>query len=166
MIYRSWYSCLGSGPRFVFGLHDTSNRRSSMDSPAMVATQLTPELITEGAKLVEALDLAGIAPDAALWMYFPDVSAWKLLLAEDKVGPEGPRGVYRTIQKTLHGLRKDLAHLSLEDIALAKPDAPLIRLLGQAFTTGPGISGIRFTRNVINGTLIEDAYIYRLKKAA
>ena len=154
MIYRSWYSCLGSGPRFVFGLHDTSNRRSSMDSPAMVATQLTPELITEGAKLVEALDLAGIAPDAALWMYFPDVSAWKLLLAEDKVGPEGPRGVYRTI------------HLSLEDIALAKPDAPLIRLLGQAFTTGPGISGIRFTRNVINGTLIEDAYIYRLKKAA
>ena len=132
----------------------------------MVETQLTPELIQEGAALVEGLDGAGVSPDAALWFYFPDVNSWKLLLAEVKVGPEGPREVYRSVQKTLQSLRNKITHLSLEDVALAKPDAPLIALLRQALVTGPGISGIRFTRNVVNGTLIEDAYIYRLKRPA
>ncbi|MGH9411613.1 MAG: hypothetical protein ACRD1V_19425 [Vicinamibacterales bacterium] len=132
----------------------------------MVETQLTPELIQEGAALVERLDQEGVSPDAALWFYFPDISAWKLVLAEVKVGPEGPREVYRTIQRTLQTLRHQIAHLSLEDIAVAKPDAPIILLLTQAIATGPGISGIRFKNNVIDGTLIEDAYIYRLKRAA
>jgi len=134
-----------------------------MDTKPMVETQLTPELIKEGATLVAGLDQAGESPDAALWFYFPEIGAWKLLLAEVKVGPTGPRDVYRTIQKTLHSLREQVTHLSLEDVAVAKPDAPLIKLLRQALATGPGINGIRFTRNVINGVPIEDAYIYRLK---
>jgi hypothetical protein len=132
----------------------------------MVETQLSPELIAEGAALVENLDKTGVSPDAAFWFYFPDIGAWKLLLAEVKVGAEGPREVYKTVQKTLTALRNQVTHLSLENVALAKPDAPVVRLLRQAIATGPGISGIRFTRNVINGTLVEDAYIYRLKKPA
>ncbi len=132
----------------------------------MVESQLTRELIEEGATLVEGLDKAGESPDAALWFYFPDVGAWKLLLAEGKVGPTGPRDVYRTIQKTLQSLRNKITHLSLQDVAVAKPEAPLIQLLRQAVATGPGISGIRFTGNVINGVPIEDAYIYRLNAPA
>jgi len=132
----------------------------------MVETQLTPELIQEGAALVSGLDKAGEGPDAALWFYFTDMGVWKLLLAEVEVGPTGPRDVYRTIQKTLHSLRNEITHLSLEDVAVAKPDAPLIRLLRQAIATGPGIGGYRFTRNVINGVPIEDAYIYRLESPA
>jgi hypothetical protein len=132
----------------------------------MVETQLTPELIQEGAVLVKGLDKAGVSPDAALWFYFPDINAWKLLLAEVKVGPEGPRGVYRAVQKTLQTLRKQITHISLEDVVLAKPDAPIIRLLAHAIVTSPGINSIRFTHNVINGTLIEDALIYRLKRPA
>lgn len=132
----------------------------------MVETQLTPELMKEGATLLERLDKSGISPDAALWFYFPDIGAWKFLLAEVKLGPEGPREVYRGVQKALQALRNEVTHLSLEDVAVAKPDAPLIRLLSQAISTGPGINGIRFSRNVINGTLIEDAYIYRLKRPA
>lgn len=132
----------------------------------MVETQLTQELIREGATLVEALDNAGVSPDAALWFYFPDINAWRLLLAEVKVGPEGPRGVYRVVQKTLQGLQNQISHISLEDVVLAKPDAPIIKLLAKAIATGPGIKGIRFTHNVIDGTLIEDAFIYRLKRPA
>ena len=44
----------------------------------MVETQLTPELMEEGAALVRALDEAGLSPDAALWFYFPDINAWKI----------------------------------------------------------------------------------------
>ena len=132
----------------------------------MVETQLTQQLIDEGAALVRGLDQAGVSPDAALWFYFPDINAWKLLLAQVKVGPEGPREVYKTIQKTLQGLGDKVRSLSLEDVSVAKPEAPLIKLLSQALVTGPGVSGIRFTQNVINGTLIQDAYIYRLTRPA
>ena len=132
----------------------------------MVETQLTPQLISDGAALIGGLDQAGVSPDAAFWFYFPDIKAWKLILSEVKVGPEGPRGVYRQIQKAMSSLSDQLSSLTLTDVAVAKPDAPLITLLRQVVSTGPGISGMRFTNNVINGTLIEDAYIYRLKSPA
>lgn len=128
----------------------------------MVETNLTPELIDAGAALVREMDNVGLQPDAAFWFYFPEIQAWKLVIAEVKVGPEGPREVYRQIQRILGKLPEKPAALSLDDITLAKPDAPIVGLLRRALRTGPGISGIRFQHNVIDGTLIEDAYIYRV----
>jgi hypothetical protein len=132
----------------------------------MVETPLTPQRISDGIALIEGLDRAGISPDAAFWFYFPDIRGWKLILAEAKVGPEGPRGVYRQIQKTMNSISDKLSSLTLTDVAVAKPDAPLIALLRQVVATGPGIVGMRFTNNVVNGTLIEDAYIYRIRNPA
>ena len=132
----------------------------------MVETRLTQRLITEGARLVEKLDQTGEPPDAAFWLYFPDVGAWKLLLADKKVGARGPREVYKRIQKTLHALRNEVVHLSLENVAVAKPDAPIVALLSSAISTMPGIGGVRFRRNAINGVPIDDAYVYRLKRPA
>jgi hypothetical protein len=128
----------------------------------MVETTLTKEMIETGATLVRKLDERGLQPDAALWLYFPDVQQWKLVIAEVKVGKKGPKEVYRQIQKVLTESADEIAELSLDDVALAKPDAPIVALLRVAIRTGPGISGIRFKNNVINGTLIEDVYIYRL----
>ena len=132
----------------------------------MVETALTPPLIQEGGELLQALDKAGLAPDAAFWFYFSDVNAWKLVLAEMKVGPRGPREVYKQIQRTLGALSDKIKTLSLADVAVAKPDAPIVSVLKRAVRTGPGIGGIRFSQNVIDGVLIEDAYIYRLAKPA
>jgi hypothetical protein len=128
----------------------------------MVETNLTKEMIETGATLVRKLDDRGLQPDAALWLYSPDLEQWKLVIAEVKVGKKGPKGVYREIQRILAEFTDEIGELSLDDVALAKPDAPIIALLRIAVRTGPGISGIRFKNNVINGTLIEDAYIYRL----
>ena len=52
--------------------------------------------------------------------------------------------------------------VGLSDIGLLRTDAPIIRSLRTAINTGGGIAGIRFTNNVVNGNLIEDAYIYRV----
>jgi hypothetical protein len=128
----------------------------------MVETALTKEMIEPGATRVGKLDERGLQPDAALWLYSPDLQQWKLLIAEVKVGKKGPKEVYRQIQKILSESAEEIGELSLDDVALAKPDAPIIALLRVAVQTGPGISGIRFKNNVVNGTLIEDAYIYRL----
>jgi hypothetical protein len=128
----------------------------------MVETLLTKEMIATGATLVGKLDERGLQPDAALWLYSPDLQQWKLVIVEVKVGKKGPKEVYRQIQKILRESGGEMGELSLDDVALAKPDAPIISLLRASVRTGPGISGVRFKNNVIDGTLIEDAYIYRL----
>ena len=76
-------------------------------------------------------------------------------------GEIGPRDIYKKIQNILSQLPKE-GRLSLDDVALEKPNSPIITLLKVGVKTSPGISGIRFTQNVINGTVVEDAYIYRL----
>jgi hypothetical protein len=128
----------------------------------MVETILTKEMMELGAVLVRKLDEYGLTPDAALWLYFPEEEQWKLVVAESTLDTLGPKKIYRKIQQILADSAEELTGLSLEDVSLTKPDAPIIALFRAAIRTGPGISGIRFKNNVINGTLIEDAYIYRL----
>lgn len=130
----------------------------------MVETELTPELIREGARLVEHLDRRGASPDAALWLYFPETGAWKLLLAEMKWSAKGPREAYKLVQKSLRKLRPHLHYLTLDDIAVAAPDTPIIKLLSNVMRTGPGVHGMRFSNNVVGGVPIEDSYIYRLRR--
>ena len=56
--------------------------------------------------------------------------------------------------------------MRLDDVTVAEPDGPLIARLAKTVATGAGPNGVRFTRNVVNGTLVEDAYVYRLRGAA
>jgi hypothetical protein len=117
-------------------------------------------MIGAGGALVRKLDERGLQPDDAFWLYSSDTQEWKLVIAEVKFGKQGPRETYRQIQNAIAAL--DNEPISLDSVALARPDAPMVSLLRSAVRTGPGINGIRFTNNVINGTVIEDAYIYRL----
>ena len=127
----------------------------------MVVSTLTEQLINGGKHLIEGLDASGIKVDGALWFYFPEEGFWKLMLSFPEIKKIGPKSSYAMVQKALSKL-KEKDGLSLDDVALAKPNAPLMPLLKIAIGTGPGISGIRFSNNVINGQLIADAYIYRL----
>ena len=86
---------------------------------------------------------------------------WKLLLSVEGVEKEGPKKTYRQVQK-LMAKKTKAKDLTLDKITLLKPKAPLLQLMEKAIKTGPGISGIRFTGNAINGQFIPDAYIYRL----
>jgi len=127
----------------------------------MVTTTLDDELIKSGKELLKQLDTANVFVDAALWFYFSDIENWKLILSLPDLIKQGPKVAYKEVQKALIALGENLA-LSLDDIAISKPDVPLLQLLKVAIRTGPDISHIRLSKNVINGQLIEDAYIYRL----
>ena len=127
----------------------------------MVEQILTKEMIEAGESLLRLMDEKNMKPDAVLWFYFPDIQTYKLLIAMPKEKQLGPKKFYKKIQNIISEL-PDQNRISLDEITLAKPNAPIISLLKLAIRTGPGVSGIRFTNNVINGTVIEDAYIYRL----
>jgi hypothetical protein len=79
---------------------------------------------------------------------------------EVKLAKRGPRAAYGDIQKILES-EKEFGNLRLDDLVLEKPDARIVELIRKAMRTGSGITGIRFKNNVIDGTLIDDAYIYR-----
>ncbi|NIR14929.1 MAG: hypothetical protein GWN86_13670, partial [Desulfobacterales bacterium] len=77
------------------------------------------------------------------------------------VDQEGPQKAYAAVQKVLAQLPSSF-ELSLRQISVISTEHDLVKLLRAAIHTGPGISGIRFTGNVINGVFIDDAYIYRM----
>jgi hypothetical protein len=128
----------------------------------MVGTLLTKEMIEAGAKLIEKLDKRGVKPDAAVWLYSTDAERWRLYLSAASISKIGPRESYRKIQQVLRESPNEFRELDLDDISVAGPDASKIAILRTAVRTGPGIHGIRLTNNAFNGTLIEDAHIYRI----
>jgi hypothetical protein len=126
-----------------------------MDKPTLVEADLNA-----GKKLLALLDKARLNVKAAFWLYVPEADEWRLFFALPVVARKGPKEAYEKVQAYLEQL--GTRELSLKNVSLVSPKDNMVRLLESAMKTGPGISGIRFTGNVIDNVLIEDAYIYRV----
>jgi len=126
----------------------------------MDKTVLVDSDINDGMRLIQKLDLTDFSVVAALWFYYSDVFEWRLTIASWYLDKNGPKKAYGFLQTLLMDF--DIPSISLENITLISPEHDLIKLLSLTIQTGPQLSKIRFTRNVINGQLIEDAYIYRI----
>jgi hypothetical protein len=99
---------------------------------------------------------------AAFWLFLADSNTWRLFIVSPEVRHEGVRRSYRNVQKALLGLPHLEPLVALKDISVIDSNDRLVALLQKAVRTTDGISHIRFSRNVINGELIEDAFIYRM----
>lgn len=120
---------------------------------------LVDKYITEGAKLLRNLDAHHFPVNAALWFFDQNSDTWKYIISTKKVDKEGPLKVYQDIQKYIEANK----NLSLNDISVVSPSNNLVMILKRAVNTGPhDISGIRFSKNTIDNSFIEDAYIYRM----
>jgi len=124
-----------------------------MDKPTLVDDDMKA-----GEGLLKKLDGIKFDVKAAFWFYLPELNEWRLIFASPAVDKKGPKEAYETVQSQL----QDLKQLSLQNISLVSPNDNLVKLLKAAIKTGPGVSHIRFTGNVINNVFIEDAYIYRV----
>ena len=100
--------------------------------------------------------------NAGLWLYMEEPNAWRLVLASPYVTKKGPKKAYKKIQSVMSKKPEDRKVLSLAQISAVEHDKPIVALLRKAVKTGDGISGVRFTRNAVNGQFIEDSYIYRM----
>ena len=137
-----------------------------MAQDSVVKEQLTDDMIRAGAELTKGLDELQWPVLASLWLYGSEGGQWRLILASPRVTTDGPKKSYETIQAALAAIPGAKGILTLSSIGVADPKDSLITLLHVAIRTGPTIGGIRFTRNVINGHFIEDAYIYRVSDTA
>ena len=120
---------------------------------------LTEQMVESGANLIRSLDKSGVKVTNAFWSYFSEIDDWKLIISMPEKKEQ--RSAYEAIQKSIHS-KEFSVNLTIDQISTIKPQAPIIKLLKSAITTGPGISNIRFSQNVVNGQLIEDVHIYRI----
>jgi hypothetical protein len=132
-----------------------------MAEDAVVKEQLTGAMIEAGAELTLKLDEMGVPVVAAFWLFVPELNEWRLQFASPDVSSRGPREVYDKILQATGKLGAKAAAVPLSLIGVLGADADLVRLLKAAIRTGPGVSRIRFSKNVINGHFIDDALIYR-----
>jgi len=128
----------------------------------VVKEPLSEQMISAGSELVRRLDEAGLETSGALWFYETESNDWRLIIVSPQVGSRGLKAVYKDIQTVVRAIPEGHPAISLKDISAVDTNDPLISLLRNAIRTEGGISRIRFSRNLINGTLIEDSMIYRL----
>lgn len=133
-----------------------------MAQETVVTESFSERLAEAGEDLLRRLDKAGLEIRAAMWLYLPDAGRWRFVVATPYVKLDGPRKVYKKIQAVVSKLPDEQKVIDLQSVTAVDPTEPLIQLLRSALRTGEEISRIRFSRNMINGVLIEDAYIYRL----
>lgn len=133
-----------------------------MAEEVVVKEVLTKEMIEAGAELTRLLDQTRLVVSASLWLYIPESNIWRLIIVSPEVETSGPRKVYQKIQPVLSQILEEKPSIGLKDISVVENGNPLIALLRMAIRTGDDISGIRFSKNTINGHFIEDAYIYRM----
>lgn len=127
----------------------------------MVKTSLVEHDIHEGRKLIQSLDLAGLRINAALWLFIPESSEWRLTIATPLVDEKGPLYTYRQVLRALNSISPPLS-ISIQNIAAISPNDSLVQQLKGAVRTGRSLEGIRFTRNFLKNSYIEDAYLYRV----
>lgn len=126
-----------------------------------VTDTLSEPMIDAGRKLIEHLDAAESEIKSAFWLFDSESKVWKLVIGSPLVATEGPKRYYKRIADINGVSEQDAWIVSLNDIGVTSTDNQLVQLIGIAVNTGPGIAGIRFSRNAINGVYIDDSYIYR-----
>jgi hypothetical protein len=112
--------------------------------------------VERGAALVRALDDADFPVIAALWLYYADIENWRLVIATPKA--TSPQEAYVEIRRVAE--HAEIESLDLAQIRLVLPSEPIVTTLSKAVRL-EGLGGVRFSRNMIDGIYVDDAYVYR-----
>ena len=118
--------------------------------------------IESGKNLLEVLDKGSIKIFSFFWFFLAESGSWRLIISSPDFEKFDIRKCYQDFIKD-YGNNEAIKDIGISNITLLPNSNDLIKLFKIAIKTDErSISGIRFTSNVINGILIEDAYIYRL----
>jgi hypothetical protein len=126
----------------------------------MAAAVLVESDVEMGRELLRILDETKFPVTAAAWIFFPDIEEWRLVIRT----PKAERNLQQALLELAVSLdqRGDLRkRLDLSRVKLVPPEDKMLAAMGSVVRV-EGTSNIRFSRNVINGVLIDDALIYRL----
>ena len=123
----------------------------------MDKTSLVERDVKLGNQIIAVITAAGISVEDALWVYYPQVEEWRLVLSTPLVDQKGPRDSYLQILNTIKkaGILEDLP---LRRMATLSPRDPLLKNMRSAFGL-PGPTGFRQGARIGN-YVFDEAYIY------
>jgi hypothetical protein len=123
----------------------------------MVKTPLVEELKPAGQQLLQMLD-PHLDIRAAFWIFREEFNSWRLIIASPLVDEVGAPAVYMKI----HPFWTKIDEFEGSEITVTGLNDPLVRLVSKAVGKREGTKGKRFGPHVVDGTYIEDSYIYRM----
>jgi hypothetical protein len=123
----------------------------------MAAKDLPNHLIDAGAKLLAALDAAGLHPQGAAWIVDHALGEWRYVVATSLVETLGRSKVYKQLLTLMTKLDMP-KELTMQDIHLVSPDGSLFKTI--AGTVPVEDRTTAFKDCVVNGTKF-DAVVYR-----
>lgn len=110
--------------------------------------------------MIDLLDRSGMQISSAFWLYLTEIQEWRLMLATPDIDTLGRKKTYAKILGLLNQHIESI-DMPLDAISVISPDQDLDKHLRAVLKKGKEISG-RFSGIVVNGTLIEDIYIYSI----
>jgi len=123
---------------------------------------LVKEDIERGRRLLQALDERGVRVQAAFWAYKPESNRYQLVFGSEDVESQGMRPLYGKIQEALETIPPE-ERVRSSEIAVTSMSRGLVRhLRTHVKTPADAIEAHRFTDEVIDRELVEDALVYRL----
>ena len=126
------------------------------------ATLLNYEL-EEGQRLIDALNLAGLSTESALWIYYADSESWHLILTSEICDREGTLKAYKEILTVFRDVQPELK-IDWTSLIAVSPKHELVEDLGQSqLQWHRNLSGKRLTDNRVKEMRVDDSYIYQVK---
>lgn len=127
----------------------------------MIGTALSPAEIELGSSVTHALLEAEVPLNGAYWLYASESAEWRLCFVLADFDKHGPAAAYARIQRVFSTI-PSAANLPLRRLFLVGLRDPVYRALRSAFKVQIG-STVRVSNNLLNGTLIEDAFLYLIR---
>lgn len=134
-----------------------------MGEEAMVESQ-----VTDAIALIKKLDSDGAAPTFAVWYFYDDDTAWRLIIAGpafDALLPKQEAIAYRKIVEVMAA--SSLSSLTISDLKLVRTDNPLPLALRSLVGTAPdGVVRAHFTDTSLMGFFIKEMIVLRSAQSA
>ncbi len=126
----------------------------------MVEDTLVDRKIEKGSRFLQALDAAGVRVYAALWFYFEDADAWRLVVSTPIVDEEGTRAAYQAFREATDSLNPPI-EFDLGEIRAASRRDPIIKALRGLGDRASFYVGRTFGGFYQDGVAFLGAYLYR-----
>ena len=110
--------------------------------------------------LVKFLDKNGLPLKSAFWIYEHDADRWRFVVCP-KEKRDDYTSFYLSFAEAIHAAGKSDDLLALDRVKLVPSDSPLIKVMVKSVGPQRGVK-LRVNSRYVDGTFVEDAWVYRL----